>query len=44
MAEKIIRKLKDGLVVRHATLDDSDALVKFNVEIHQEGEWDAKGL
>ena len=44
MAEKIIRKLKDGLVVRHATLEDSDALVKFNVEIHQEGEWDAKGL
>ncbi len=44
MAEKIIRELQEGLILRHATLADSDALVKFNVNIHQEGEWDAKGL
>jgi len=44
MSEKIIRKLNDTLILRHASLDDAEALVKFNVEIHQEGEWDAKGL
>lgn len=44
MAGEIIRKLDDNLVIRHATLDDKEALVKFNIEIHKEGEWDAKGL
>ena len=44
MPEKIIRELSDGLVIRQATLEDTEALVKFNVDIHQEGEWDAKGL
>jgi len=44
MAGKIIRELENGLIIRRSTLEDSDALVKFNVNIHQEGEWDAKGL
>ena len=44
MSENIIRKLKNGLILRRANLEDSEALVKFNVDIHQEGEWDAKGL
>jgi hypothetical protein len=44
MAEKILRKLDDGLIIRRTSREDADALVKFNIEIHQEGEWDAKGL
>jgi GNAT superfamily N-acetyltransferase len=44
MAEKIIRKLEDSLILRRSTLEDAEALTKFNVNIHQEGEWDAKGL
>ncbi|MFW5713158.1 MAG: GNAT family N-acetyltransferase [Brevefilum sp.] len=44
MAEKIIRKLDDNLIIRHASLEDAEALAKFNVEIHKEGEWDAKSL
>jgi hypothetical protein len=44
MAEKIIRNLDGGLILRHASPQDAEALVKFNVGIHQEGDWDAKGL
>lgn len=44
MAENIIRKLDDNLIIRHATSEDAQALVKFNEEIHSEGDWDAKGL
>jgi len=44
MAGKIIQRLDDGLILRRATLDDAEALAKFNINIHQEGEWDAKGL
>jgi hypothetical protein len=40
----MIRNLADGLVVRHASPDDTEALAKFNMDIHAEGEWDAKGL
>jgi hypothetical protein len=39
-----ISKLDDGLVLRRASPDDADALVKFNGEIHGEGEWDRRGL
>ncbi len=44
MAGEIIRNLDDNLIIRHASLDDKEALVKFNIKIHKEGEWDAKGL
>ena len=44
MSGKLIRKLAHGLIIRHASRGDTEALVKFNVGIHQEGEWDAKGL
>jgi hypothetical protein len=44
MTGKIIRELDDGLVIRRACLEDTEALVNFNVAIHQENEWDAKGL
>ena len=39
-----ICKLDQGLIIRHGTLEDADALVKFNREVHGEGEWDEKGL
>ncbi len=44
MAENLIRKLEDGLIIRHSTKDDEEALVAFNNEIHSEGAWDKKGL
>ena len=44
MTSKIIRELGDGLVLRHAIPEDEEALVKFNREIHGEGDWDEKGL
>ena len=44
MTENLIQKLEDGLIIRHATKDDEEALVAFNNEIHREGEWDGKGL
>jgi hypothetical protein len=44
MSKKIIRKLDDGLVIRHATREDAEALSKFNQALHGEGEWDEKGL
>ena len=40
----IIRDLGDGLILRHAIPEDEEALVKFNREIHGEGDWDEKGL
>ena len=39
-----IRDLGDGLILRHATLDDEESLIQFNREIHGENEWDARGL
>jgi len=44
MTETIIRELGDGLVLRHATPEDAQALVAFNKAIHGESEWDEKGL
>ena len=44
MTKKIIRELDDGLILRHAIPEDEEALVKFNREIHGEGDWDEKGL
>lgn len=44
MTDSIIRDLGEGMIIRHATPENAAALVKFNKEIHGEGEWDAKGL
>ena len=44
MTEYPIRKLGDGLILRHATPGDEESLVKFNLAIHGEGDWDEKGL
>ena len=44
MPKKPIRDLGDGLILRRATPDDTDALVQFNREIHGENEWDTRGL
>lgn len=44
MSKKKIRDLGEGLVLRHATLADEEALVQFNREIHGENEWDTRGL
>jgi hypothetical protein len=44
MTESMIRKLGNGLILRHGTPTDEEALVKFNREIHGEGEWGEKGL
>lgn len=44
MTENLIRDLGDGLVMRHATRDDADALAAFNRKIHGENDWDEKAL
>ena len=44
MNKDIIRDLGEGLILRHGTPADEETLVKFNREIHGEGEWDEKGL
>jgi len=44
MAYDIIRDLGNGIIIRHSTPDDTEALVKFNREIHGEDKWDEKGL
>ncbi len=44
MAKKIIRKLEDGLIIRHGTPADGEALAQFNREIHGEDEWDGRGV
>ena len=36
--KKIIRDLGDGLILRHASSEDADALSQFNGEIHPENE------
>lgn len=38
--KKIIRDLGDGLILRHASMEDADALAQFNGEIHAENEID----
>ena len=44
MEKGFICKLKDGLIIRHGTSTDGEALAKFNREIHGEDEWDGKGV
>ncbi|MDY6866458.1 MAG: GNAT family N-acetyltransferase [Chloroflexota bacterium] len=44
MTHKTIRDLGNGIIIRHSTPDDTEALVQFNREIHGEDEWDRKGL
>lgn len=44
MTDKLICSLGDGLVIRHSTLEDEQALVDFSIEIHSQGEWNGKGL
>ncbi len=40
-----IRNLSSGLVLRHATSEDADALAAFNGHVHSEGdEWSAIGV
>lgn len=36
--KKILRDLGSGLILRHATLEDTQALVDFNARIHYDGE------
>ena len=38
--KKIIRDLGDGLILRHASIEDADALSQFNGEIHAANELD----
>ena len=38
--KKIIRDLGDGLILRHASTEDADALSQFNGEIHADNEAD----
>ena len=42
--KNIIRDLENGLILRHATPADADALSKFNAAIHGEDELDGKRL
>jgi hypothetical protein len=44
MTNSIIRDLGEGLIIRHSTAEDAEALALFNKEIHSEDEWDARGL
>jgi len=44
MNDKVIRDLGDGIIIRHGTKADEQALVEFTIAIHSEGEWDGKGL
>ncbi|MBN1874966.1 MAG: GNAT family N-acetyltransferase [Anaerolineae bacterium] len=36
----VIRDFGDGLILRQATLDDTDALVDFNSRVHSDAGWD----
>jgi len=40
--KKIIRDLGDGLILRHGSPEDADALAVFNADIHGENEEDGK--
>lgn len=44
MKNESICELGDGLLMRHARLEDEEALVKFNRTMHGENEWDERGL
>ncbi len=44
MTKKLIRDLGNGMILRHATKEDTQAVVQFNREIHGEDEWDTRGL
>lgn len=36
MTDAIIRDLGEGLIIRHPTAENAEALAKFNKEIHSE--------
>lgn len=44
MAEKLIQKLADGLIIRRSTPDDADALAQFNKQVHSEDKMDEVSL
>lgn len=44
MTKKLIHDLGNGMILRHATKEDTQAVVQFNREIHGEDEWDTRGL
>ena len=44
MTKTIIRKLNQGLIIRHATPDDTQPLAAFNKEIHADWDWVGIGI
>ncbi len=44
MTDSFIRDLGEGLIIRRSTAEDAQALAEFNVQIHSEDAWDARGL
>jgi hypothetical protein len=44
MKNNLIRDLGDGIIIRHGTRADEQALVDFTLPVHSEGEWDGIGL
>jgi hypothetical protein len=44
MTNTFLSDLGEGLILRHSTAEDAEALAKFNKDIHGEDEWDARGI
>jgi len=44
MSKKIIRKLDQDLIIRHATSKDTQPLASFNKEIHADWDWVGVGI
>jgi hypothetical protein len=44
MSSHIIQELQDGLIIRHSTGKDTEALTAFNILVHSESDSDKKGL
>jgi len=44
MVNNIIYELDDGLIIRHSTREDAEALAKFNKEIHADWDWVGVGI
>ena len=44
MTQNTIKDLGDGLIIRHGSDADAQALAQFNKAIHGEDEWDGKGV
>ncbi|MBN2499649.1 MAG: GNAT family N-acetyltransferase [Anaerolineales bacterium] len=38
--KQILRQLDDGLVLRHATVEDTEAVAEFNSRVHSDEGWD----